>query len=225
MIKKCLFFSFFVLFCMLLVTPIFGEEEKIVFFANFMSGTTKEDNEHTHLKGNAKIQTKTLEIKADSILLNGTDYRNINAEGNVEGKDTEGGFTFSCNSLRYDRKTKITVLEGSVIMYDDDNEVQVKAEYIEYNQNTETALIQINVEITQENSVCTAAFAVYRKKTQVLELNGSPKVTENDNTFKAQEIIFNLDTKEITLDGKVSGTVTDKKETEGSTAPEKNKNE
>jgi len=91
-------------------------------------------------------------------------------------------------------------------------------EYVEYNQATETALIQINVEITQENSVCTSAFAVYRKKIQMLELSGSPRVTESDNVFRAQEIVFNLDTKEITLDGKVSGTVIDKKENGGTSS-------
>jgi hypothetical protein len=188
------------------------EKDTIVFSASSMIGSTSETNEYTRLQGGARIQTNTLDIKADSIQLSGSNYRSIIAEKNVEGADTEGGFTFTCNSLRYDRETKITVLEGAVAMHDTKNDVHVKAEYVEYNQTTETALIQINVEITQEKSVCTSAFAVYRKKVQMLELSGSPRVTEGDNVFRAQEIVFNLDTKEITLDGKVSGTVIDKKE-------------
>ena len=200
-----------------LSTPV-PEKDTIVFSASSMTGSTSETNEYTRLQGGARIQTNTLDIKADSIQLSGSNYRSIIAEKNVEGADTEGGFTFTCNSLRYDRETKITVLEGAVAMHDTKNDVHVKAEYIEYNQATETALIQINVEITQENSVCTSAFAVYRKKIQMLELSGSPRVTESDNVFRAQEIVFNLDTKEITLDGKVSGTVIDKKENGGTSS-------
>ena len=198
-------------------TPV-PEKDTIVFSASSMTGSTSETNEYTRLQGNARIQTNTLDIKADSIQLSGADYRTITAEQNVDGADNEGGFTFTCNSLRYDRETKITVLEGAVAMHDTKNDVHVKAEYVEYNQATETALIQINVEITQEKSVCTSAFAVYRKKIQMLELSGSPQVTEDDNVFRAQEIVFNLDTKEITLDGKVSGTVIDKKENGGTSS-------
>ena len=194
------------------------EKDTIVFSASSMTGSTSETNEYTRLQGGARIQTNTLDIKADSIQLSGSNYRSIIAEKNVEGADNEGGFTFTCNSLRYDRETKITVLEGAVAMHDTKNDVHVKAEYVEYKQATETALIQINVEITQENSVCTSAFAVYRKKIQMLELSGSPRVTESDNVFRAQEIVFNLDTKEITLDGKVSGTVIDKKENGGTSS-------
>lgn len=200
-----------------LSTPV-PEKDTIVFSASSMTGSTSETNEYTRLQGGARIQTNTLDIKADSIQLSGSNYRSIIAEKNVEGADTEGGFTFTCNSLRYDRETKITVLEGAVAMHDTKNDVHVKAEYVEYNQATETALIQINVEITQEKSVCTSAFAVYRKKIQMLELSGSPRVTEGDNVFRAQEIVFNLDTKEITLDGKVSGTVIDKKENGGTSS-------
>ena len=191
---------------------LFAQEDKILFSAQSMSGRTGKDNETTLLTGNASIKTKDLELNADSIRLSGSEYRSIQARGAVSGTYIEGGFTFSCNSLKHDRETEITVLEGAVSMFDTENDVHVRAEYIEYNQKTETALIQINVEITQEESVCKSAFALYRKKIKILELSGSPQVAEKENIFRAQEIVFNLDTKEITLDGKVSGSVTDKKE-------------
>lgn len=190
-----------------------AEENTITFSANSMRGSTKENNEFTELKGNASIRTKSMELKADSVQLSGKEYRLIKAEGSIEGTYTDGGFTFKCNSLRHDRETEVTVLEGAVFMDDTENEVEAKAEYIEYNKKNETALIQINTEIKQKDAKCTAAFAVYRKKIRILELSGSPKIVEGANEFRAQEIVFNLDTREITLDGKVSGSVTDKKET------------
>ena len=44
-------------------------------------------------------------------------------------------------------------------------------------------------------------------------MNGNPKIIRGKDTFRAQEISLNLDTQEITLDGRVRGTVTDSKET------------
>lgn len=209
----------------LAVFPIKTSAEKntITFSANSMRGSTKENSEFTELKGNASIRTKTMELKADSVQLSGNEYRLIKAEGSVEGTYTDGGFTFKCNSLRHDRETEVTVLEGAVFMNDTENNVEAKAEYIEYNKKNETALIQINTEIKQKDAKCTAAFAVYRKKIRILELSGSPKIIEGANEFRAQEIIFNLDTREITLDGKVSGSVTDKKEQTDNTETENKK--
>ena len=40
-------------------------------------------------------------------------------------------------------------------------------------------------------------------------MTGNPQVVQGENTFRAQEIILNLDTDEITMDGRVQGTVTE----------------
>ncbi len=188
--------------------------ETIEFKADSMSGTVSEKDNSTILEGNAFVKTNAIELHADSIEIRGTNYRTIIASGNISGVYSEEGFSFQCDSLTYDRKTEIAILKGSVKMIDTENNVDLKAEFIEYNQNTETALIQIDVEIIQDDSVCTSAFAVYRKNDQILELNGSPKITQKDDVFSAHEIIFNLETEKITLIGKVQGTVTDEGEKE-----------
>lgn len=213
-LSRALLYSFV---CTLYVLfPFAARAETIRFSADSMSGSTAQDSEYTRLSGSAQVETASLQLKAGTITLSGTDYRIISAEENVQGTYLESGFTFKCNSLRYDRKTKVTVLEGAVSMNDTENDVQLKAEYIEYSQDTETALIQINVEITQDDALCTSAFAVYRKKTQILELSGAPKVKQKDDTFQAQEIVFDLRSREITLDGKVRGSVSDTSDTKES---------
>ena len=213
-LPRALLYSFV---CTLYVLfPFAARAETIRFSADSMSGSTAQDSEYTRLSGSAQVETASLQLKAGTITLSGTDYRIISAEENVQGTYLESGFTFKCNSLRYDRKTKVTVLEGAVSMNDTENDVQLKAEYIEYSQDTETALIQINVEITQDDALCTSAFAVYRKKTQILELSGAPKVKQKDDTFQAQEIVFDLRSREITLDGKVRGSVSDTSDTKES---------
>lgn len=205
MIRKLSFISA-ILFSFL---PLFSEE--IHFSADTMSGTAGSKTDTTLLSGNAFVQTSSMEIKADSIELSGDDFRYITAEGTVSGSITESQMDFDCGKLRYDRKTKIAQLEDSVHLIDKANSVTADAQLIEYNQNSENAIMQIGITLKQKDNVCTASFAIYRKKDQMLEMSGNPKIIQGDDSFRAQEITLNLENQEITLDGRVRGTVTDSK--------------
>lgn len=199
-----------VLFLLILLpTLCYLPAETITFKADKMSGNAGKETDYTKLIGNAKIDTDSLNLTADSIELNGKDFRFITANGNISGTSKEGGFTFTCDQLKFDRTTKIAILEGNVTMDDSKNSVIATAQYIEYNQETDIAIMQINISLKQKENTCTASLAIYKKDAQVLELTGNPQIKKDKDIFRAQEIIFNLDTEEITLDGKVSGTVVD----------------
>ncbi len=193
--------------------------EKITFSAATMSGRAGSKEDTTRLAGNALVATETIEIHADSIELSGKDFRYVGAEGNISGSYKESNLTFECSSLKYDRETKIVTLIGDVKLIDMDNKVTAGAQMIEYNSNTDIAVLQIEVKLEQKKNVCTSAYAVYRKKEQMLELNGSAKVVQNNDSFAAQSITFNMDTEEITMDGNVHGSVTD----DGTKSDEENK--
>ena len=188
-----------------LTVPLFSEQ--IEFQADSMSGKTGKEADNTTLSGNAFVKTSSMEIRADSITLHGKDFRYITASGAVQGANTESAMDFTCGRLEYDRETKIATLHEKVSLTDTENDVKASAQIIEYNQNLEIAIMQINVNITQKNNVCTSAYAIYRKKAQMLNMSGNSKVVQDDDTFRAQEITLNLDTQEITLDGKVKGSV------------------
>ena len=187
--------------------------ETITFRADRMTGSTKKSGDVTTLTGNAVIKTEDMELTADSIELSGKDFRNIKASGNISGKIISSQMDFTCEDMTYDRQTKMARLKNGVHLIDRQNDVEADADLIDYNQNTEVAVLQIGVSITQKENHCTAAYALYKKNEQTLTLTGNPQVKQNDNTFRAQEIILNLDTQEITLDGRVRGSVTtDEKE-------------
>ncbi|MBQ0052539.1 MAG: organic solvent tolerance protein OstA [Treponema sp.] len=194
---------------LMLSSSVFAEEIK--FRADSMSGKSGSKNEATTLTGNAYVKTETMEIQAEVIILSGENFRYIVAEGSVDGKNTESELDFNCGKMRYDRTTKIARLEDSVHMKDTANDVTADAQIIEYNQNTNIATMQINVSIKQKDNTCTSAYALYRKDQQMLEMSGNPKIVQGEDSFRAQEITLNLDTQEITLDGRVSGTVSDTK--------------
>lgn len=186
--------------------------EKIIFSANSMTGKTGDSSSTTELKGDAYILTETMEISADAITLSGDDYRFIEAIGKVKGKNLETKMEFTADTLNFDRTTKIAKLIGNVELIDTENSVKAKAQRIEYNQDKEIAILQIEVNLTQKENQCTGAYAIYHKKQQVLELSGNAQVKQKKDTFRAQNIYFNMDTEEIKLGGNVKGSVTDTKE-------------
>ena len=94
------------------------------------------------------------------------------------------------------------------------NDVTATAQMIEYNQMSDVALLQMEIELKQKDNVCKGAYAVYRKKDQMLELSGNAQIKQGDDSFRAQEITLNLDSQEITLDGRVKGSVVDERKTE-----------
>ncbi|MGL4986403.1 MAG: LptA/OstA family protein [Treponemataceae bacterium] len=202
--------KFFLLIVLSTMISSFSFAEKINFSAEQMTGNAGKNSEYTLLTGNAFVTTTQMEIKAQSIEMSGKDFRFIIAKGSVTGRHIEGGFDFVSERITYDRQTKIALLEGNVSMDDQKNEVTAKAQFIEYNEANDVAIMQIGIELINKNSTCTAAFAIYRKKTKMLELSGNPQIVRDDDTFRAQEIIFNIDTEEIIMDGKVHGRVTDK---------------
>ena len=206
--RRPLFFAVFIFaaaafFC----APCFCEE--ITFSADTMSGRAGSKEDNTKLSGNARVITESIEITADSIELSGKEFRYVGASGNIKGAYKESNLEFECQELQYDRESKIVVLSGDVKLVDKDNDVTAGAQMIEYNSNTDIAVLQIEVKLQQKKNVCTSAYAVYRKKEQMLELNGSAKVVQDDDSFAAQSITFNMDTEEITMDGNVHGSVTD----------------
>lgn len=192
------------------ITPLFAE--KIIFSANRMSGQAGNTNTTTSLSGNAYIKTESMEIQADDVELSGDNYRYIKASGNISGKNTQTKMDFTCDTLEYDRTTKIAVLKGNVKLDDKENDVKAEAQVIEYNQDTEIAILQIQIKLTQKDNVCSGSYAIYYKTNQLLELSGNAQVRQKEDVFRAQNITLDMNTQDITLGGNVKGKVTETKE-------------
>ena len=203
---------FSLIFALMQSSPLFAE--KITFSANRMSGQAGNTNTKTTLSGNAYIKTESMEIQADEVELSGDNYRYIKASGSISGKNLEAHMDFNCDSLEYDRITKIALLKGNVKLDDKDNDVKAEAQLIEYNQDEEIAVLQVQIKLTQKDNVCSGSYAVYYKKSQLLELSGNAQVKQKEDVFRAQNISLNMETQDITLGGNVKGKVTDTKKAE-----------
>ena len=203
----CILVSFLVLAPLVPAAPV-----KITFSADKLQGSGGKGQTSTSLTGNAKVSVDSLNIYGERIELYGKDYRYIKASGNVTGEDAEKGFTFSAASLSYDRETEVAEFMGQAKVEDTKNKVETSAERIEYNQKDEIILLQMAVKLKSKGIACDSLFAVYNRNTSMLELTGKPTVKKGKDEFKAARISVNLDTEDIKLEGKVSGSVTEEKE-------------
>lgn len=216
-----------IIILILLILPSLLFAEKISFHADKMTGSIKKNNDLTTLTGNAVIVTDNMELKADTIEISGKNFRFIKASGNISGKIKDSQMDFTCNDMTYDREKKVALLQNMVHLVDSKNNVVADAEIIDYSQTTDIAVLQINVVMVQGQNTCTAAYAIYRKKEQTLTMTGNPTVQQGNDRFRAQEIELNLKTEEITLDGRVRGSVTAdaaKPAPKSSSAPAANEN-
>ena len=205
--RLCVLILFFLITLLLSAAPV-----KITFSADKLQGSGGKGQTSTSLTGNAKVSVDSLNIYGERIELYGKDYRYIKASGSVTGEDAEKGFTFSAASLSYDRETEVAEFMGQAKVEDTKNKVETAAERIEYNQKNEIILLQMAVKLKSKDIACDSLFAVYNRNTSMLELTGKPTVKKGKDEFKAARISVNLDTEDIKLEGKVSGSVTEEKE-------------
>ncbi len=174
--------------------------------------------EYTVLSGNARIVSDSTIITASKIELYGDDYRFAECLGQVKVQDSEKGLFIEAGKMVFDRKEDISRLEGAVVMEDMKNEVVAKGNYLEYSGKNETATIQIGVRILKEDMACRSEFARYTRDDEILELSGLPVVHWKGDSYRALKITVNLDTDEIFLEGKVSGTIYTEQEKEEESA-------
>ena len=196
---------------LLLCSTLFAADD-FSFFGDSLSSSRGKGKEHTSLKGNAGIISSSTKIKADNIEIYGSDNDFAECTGTVEVIDNEKGISLKAERLFFNRRDDIIRVEGAAVMEDMKNEVIVKGNFLEYMGSDETCLIQIGVRILKDDMVCRSEFARYNRNDDILELTGMPVVFWKNDEYRALRIIVNLDKDEITLEGKVTGSIFTEKE-------------
>ena len=181
--------------------------DTFTFRADRMSGSRAAGREVMVLTGNAEVRADNMLLRADRIEIHGNDNEFIDCIGNVWGFDQEKDIVFQSDRLRYDRTMKIARLEGNAIMEDRGNEVVARSRFIEYNDRTEIAILQVAVRLFRDTIVCRAEYAVFHRGEMLLDLSGFPVVFKNNDEFRATRIRVNLDTEDVILEGDVSGSI------------------
>lgn len=171
-----------------------------------------EGNSRTILSGNAIITSDNLRIRADEIELYGKDFRYARCSSGVEVEDEEQKLSLSTDSLFFDRDRELLRIRSYSEMVDLKNELVIKCGYMEHYNEDEISIFQIGVRILKatedDTMVCRSDYARYDRKSDTLELSGSPEVYWRGDRYSALRIRINLETEEISLEGDVEGEFT-----------------
>jgi lipopolysaccharide export system protein LptA len=182
--------------------------DTFTFKADKMSGTRALGREITILSGNAEVRSDNILLRADTIEIQGDDNQFIVCIGNVWGFEEEKNILFYTDKLRYDRKLKIARLEGNSTLEDRKNEIVARGRFIEYDDENELTIFQISVRLFKDDLACRSEYAVYNRRDKLLDLTGFPVVYKKDDEFHANKIRVDLETDDVTMEGAVTGTIT-----------------
>ena len=181
--------------------------DTFTFRADRMSGGRATGKEVTILTGNAEVRSDNLLLKAERIEIYGKNNQLIQCTGSVWGNETEKEIFFKTDAMTYDRSTKIARLEGNSTLEDRKNEVVARGRFIEYDDRSEIAMLQIQVRIFKDNMICRSEYALYRREQKLLDLSGFPTVYKKNDVFHADRIRVDLDTDDVIMQGAVSGSI------------------
>jgi lipopolysaccharide export system protein LptA len=117
------------------------------------------------------------------------------------------GLEIVSERLHYNRRDKITRIQGNAVLEDRENEVVLKGGIIENRDRDNLILAQIGVRILKEDLICRAQMARYFRDDKKLELSGMPIVLWKEDEYRATKIYVNLETDEIQMEGDVQAEV------------------
>ncbi len=199
---------------LLAAVPVRGADT-FRFSADRMESVVAEGRERALLSGNARLAADDLTITADTIELSGEDWRWARCTGRVTAVDESQGIRLTTEVLVYDRRTRISRLEGDSVLEDSKNKVVLKAYWVEHDEERRTVTARVGVRVFKDRTSARAAALTYRRDEQSLELSGSARVLRDGDEYRAERIVLDFETDEIVLSGAVSGTVLKKEEGAG----------
>ena len=137
--------------------------DTFTFKADKMSGGKATGKEITVLTGNAEVRSNNLLLKADRIEMHGKNNELIECSGTVTGHEQEKEIFFRADKMNYDRDKKVAKLEGNSTLEDKKNEIVARGRFIEYDEDAEVTIFQIQVRLFKDNMVCRSEYAVYNR--------------------------------------------------------------
>jgi lipopolysaccharide export system protein LptA len=193
-----------------------SRQEEFRFQGDSTTIRVQEDKRRTILSGNARIDTGSLTITADTIELYGPDFRYLDCSGDVMVDDREKELTIETKELFYDRKEDYSRIRGYTELLDRKNELSARCYYLEQEGSSGQVLLQVAVKIDTvsdgEAVVCHSQLANYNRNEKELELLGAPLVDWKGDEYRADRIVINTKTDTIRMSGSVSGSLKEESE-------------
>lgn len=209
--KINLFFT--IVFCLLGVQTIFvyGQEEPIKFSADKIDMKMSGETNTFELSGSAIIGNTDFSITADNITVFGKDATKLEAKSDVKLHDDKNGLTGTSFWLEYYRFTGKLKMSGNVEIINPKENLVARSSYLEIAKKGAPVVLRATVRIFQDKLFARADLAIYNRRSEQLQLIGNAYISQGGEIYKTDRTTINLKTKEITLEGGISGSMSDER--------------
>ncbi|NIZ19395.1 hypothetical protein [Entomospira culicis] len=193
------------LILILLIFPIVAQEE-ISFYAKKMQ--VSQDGALIELTGEALLQLDAFTLYAQSISIQGTTQRTLQAQTDVKVKRTQNeAQELTSNHLHYAQIKSELRAWGNVQFKDDNEEILITASSVTFVETERIWRFEGNVQMNGKDFSTQSHILLFHEEAQMLELHSQVTLIYDGQQFEAEFILFHLETKEITMEHLHRGTI------------------
>ena len=163
------------------------------------------------LSGGAAVATGSITIESDSMTLTGDDWRYVECTGSVVIRDSEKGIEIRTGGLWYDRVAQIILISSWFEIDDTSQDLYATAGSLRYSMKDEQLELGMQVTLMRisegEVMTCSSEALTYDRVNEYVSLRGKSKVLWKGDNYEADIISVDLRNDEITLAGRIRGTI------------------
>ncbi len=204
-----------ILLILVLLPGFFLAAETYSFSGDRSFSVMREGEEITTIEGNVSILSESKEIYARSVSITGLDDPEFGGEGDVRVVDLERDMELKAQEFTYSSSGNMLRAKGDVRMEDRSNDLFIRCQLLTVMEEKDQVVMEIGVRLFKDDIICRSQYALYKREENLLELTGFPVVYKGEDQYRADRIRVNLETDEITMSGRIEGSLyTSREETD-----------
>ena len=196
---------------LLLLTTFSIFASDISFSGGRSSLSLKEGKEEVVLSDGAKVSVDEIIIESNKITLSGNGWMEVVCEGKTKILDLENKIEIRTSGLWFDRTEERMIISSWFEIDDSKNEISATGNSLLFNMVTGLLTLEKDVtllKITDDGIMrCKAESVILDRDNQKISLRGNASVIWNGDEYNAEAIYVNLETEEISLEGRIKGSI------------------
>ncbi|NIZ40024.1 LptA/OstA family protein [Entomospira entomophila] len=189
----------------ILILPLWSREE-ITFYAKKME--VSHGGDHLTLQGEVLLRMDSFTLYAQSVQIQGKNQRTLQAQTDVKIlRNTNEAQELHAQNLHYSEISRELHAWGDVLFHDDTESITIQASSLRFHESNETWRFEGDVNLQGEDFHTQSFIAIYYEKTKQLELHGQVRLVYQEQLFEAEQILFNVETKNLTMEHIHRGTI------------------
>ena len=195
----------------LLLVTLSVSAESISFAGGESSLTLREGQKSVTLSGGAEVSTGSITITSDSMSLTGDDWRYVECSGNIVITDSERGLEIRTSTLWFDREAETIIISSWFEIDDTEQDLYATAGSLRYDMKDEKLELGMQVTLMRisdgEVMTCSSESLTYDRDNEFVSLRGKSRVEWKGDEYSADIISVDLKNDEISLSGRIRGTI------------------